>query len=147
MRIDLVEDPGPDLLEAVNGELRRHNMLSNPLWWERRDHPENAPRPLQLFAFDGDGLVAGGLLGSTQFLWLKVDIMATQRELRGRGIGRSLLARAEEVARERGCRRAYVDTMECQAPRFYPNAGYRLAGRLEDWDSHGHAKLLFVKEL
>ncbi|HVZ40365.1 MAG TPA: GNAT family N-acetyltransferase [Candidatus Kapabacteria bacterium] len=146
-RIELIDDPDSDLLESVNGELRRHNQSANPAFWALRDEPEHEARPLNLFAFAADGEVVGGLFGSTCFSWLMVNIMATKAEHRGTGIGRALLARAEEIARERGCRYAYVDTMEYQAPRFYAAAGYRIAGTLDDWDSHGHRKFLFVKDL
>lgn len=37
--------------------------------------------------------------------------------------------------------------MDYQAPDFYQRAGYRVAGQLPDWDSHGHTKLFFVKLL
>jgi ribosomal protein S18 acetylase RimI-like enzyme len=68
-------------------------------------------------------------------------------ELRGRGIGSELLRVAEHEAVRRGCLYAYVDTMDYQSPDFYRGAGYTLVGQLDDWDSHGHAKLLFTKRL
>jgi hypothetical protein len=37
--------------------------------------------------------------------------------------------------------------MDYQAPDFYQCLGYTIAGRLDDWDSHGHAKLFLVKRL
>ncbi len=139
--------PDDAVREAVYSVLREHNATSNPIFWVARDEPQNSPRELSLFAFDEAGNVIGGLFGSTQFKWLKVDIMATRPEVRGRGVGLALLQRAEETAKARGCAYAYVDTMDYQAPDFYQRAGYRVAGRLPDWDSHGHSKLFFVKLL
>jgi len=92
-------------------------------------------------------VVIGGLLASTTFSWLKITIMSTKQDHRSQGIGRALLAQAETIAKERGCKYAYVDTMEYQAPAFYSKAGYRPTGTLEDWDSHGHKKFFFVKDL
>jgi hypothetical protein len=40
-----------------------------------------------------------------------------------------------------------VSIMEYQAPMFYQKLGYKLVGRLEDWDSQGHAKCFFTKSL
>ena len=37
--------------------------------------------------------------------------------------------------------------MDYQAPDFYESLGYTITGRLDDWDSHGHAKLFLVKRL
>ncbi|MFM1557894.1 MAG: GNAT family N-acetyltransferase [Roseibacillus sp.] len=147
-RLEIIEDPGEDLREeAVYFSLRTHNQNSSPVHWEARDRSENDPNPLNIFAFGADRSVLGGLLGTTQFSWLKVDLMATRLESRGIGVGKALLARAEEVARERGCKYAYTDTMEYQAPGFYLKAGYKITGELPDWDSHGHKKFFFLKEL
>jgi len=89
----------------------------------------------------------GGLMAETQFKWLKVLLMAVAEGHRGRGVGRGLLAIAEREASARGCEYAFLDTMEYQAPGFYQKLGYVVAGRLEDWDSHGHAKFFFTKRL
>lgn len=147
MRIEVVENPGKDLIEAVNYELRTFNQDSNPGTWDERFEPENRPKPVNLFAFAEDRAVIGGLFGTTQFSWLKVEIMATRKDWRRKGVGTALLAHAEEVARERGCSYAFTDSMDYQAPGFYEKAGYRVAGELVDWDSHGHGKLFFTKDL
>jgi GNAT superfamily N-acetyltransferase len=73
--------------------------------------------------------------------------MAVVPAERGQGTGSRLLAAAEAEAVARGCRYVYVDTMDYQAPIFYSKRGYEAAGRLEDWDSHGHSKCFFVKRL
>jgi GNAT superfamily N-acetyltransferase len=46
---------------------------------------------------------------------------------RGRGIGRLLVKRAEDWARERGCQSVYVhsNVARQRAPRFYEGIGYR----------------------
>ncbi len=147
MAIEQIETPDEALKEAVYGPLRRHNQRANSAFWARREEAGHEPWPLHLFAFGAQRKVLGGLFATTQFSWLKVELMATSEERRGQGIGRSLLLEAEKIARERGCCYAYVDTMEYQAPRFYEKAGYRCAGKIEDWDSHGHSKLFFVKDL
>lgn len=147
MQIEIVENPGEDLCEAVNYQLRTHNQASNPIFWEERSKAENQPKPLKIFAFAEDRTFIGGLFGTPQFSWLKIDTMATRKDRRGKGVGKALLARAEEVAKERGCRYAYTDTMEYQAPSFYQKAGYKIAGELDNWDSHGQKKFFFTKEL
>ena len=142
-----MESPDGAWVEAVRHELRSFNAEANPVFWAARGQPGGDPRPLNVFALDERRAVIGGLLGSTQFAWLRIDIMATAQASRRRGIGSALLARAEDEARARGCRHAYVDTMTYQAPAFDERAGYRIVGRLDDWDSHGHAKLFLVKAL
>ena len=73
--------------------------------------------------------------------------MAVNPEWRSRGIGAALLGEAEQQAVARGCKYAYVDTMDYQAPRFYQTRGFGIVGQIPDWDSHGHAKLYFSKRL
>ena len=145
--IETIAEPSTAQIEAVNSILRVHNQSANSDFWEARGRIENEPVPIQLFASDEVGGVSGGLFGSTQFAWLKVDVMALVEAARGEGIGRALLEKAESIARKRGCLRAYVDTMDYQAPEFYEKMGYTVAGKLSDWDSHGHDKYFFVKSL
>ena len=86
-------------------------------------------------------------MAETQLAWLRISIMSVHPEWRSRGVGASLLARAEEEAAARGCTQVYVDTMEHQAPRFYLAQGFRVAGEIPDWDSHGHRKFYLTKQI
>src|SRR5438067_231427 len=133
--------------EAVHEQLREFNRARNPVLWDALDAPEHASRPLNVVAFDAGGRVAGGLFAETRFAWMKVAIMAVRQDVRGRGIGKRLMRMAEEEAIRRGCKYAFTDTMDYQAPGFYHRLGYATAGRIEDWDSHGHAKYFLVKQL
>ena len=133
--------------ETVYQELRAFNQGANPEWWAARDEPANAPAPLIVACYDASGDVAGGLFAETQFAWLKLSIMAVRADLRGQGMGAELVRRAEAEAVRRSCKYAFVDTMSYQAPGFYQRLGYQVAGRIEDWDSHGHAKLYLTKRL
>src|SRR5687767_13659890 len=112
MRIKQVDNASPELREAINIQLRAFNRAANPAWYAARDAAD--PQPLELFAFDDDGQALGGLFGETQFLWLKVHILAVHEECRGEGIGTQLMNKAEAIGVQRGCQLAYVDTMEYQ---------------------------------
>lgn len=58
-----------------------------------------------------DGRMVGGLVGSTNWGWLHIAVLAIEAEHRGRGHGRALIECAEALARERGCVGAWVDTL------------------------------------
>ena len=103
--------------------------------------------PLFLSARDEAGKVIGGLEGLMIHKWLRIQIMAVDPDHRRNGLGTDLVHRAEELAVQQGCRHAFVDTMSYQAPGFYERLGYRVAGQIPDWDSHGHDKLYFTKDL
>lgn len=145
--ISVSGDLAEDVTEAIYDVLWRYNVEQNGAFFDARERPEHAARPLFAVARDGDGQLLGGLTAETQFAWLRVSIMAVVAGERNRGTGRRLLAAAEDEAIRRGCRYAYVDTMDYQAPGFYQKLGYAVVGRLEDWDSHGHAKVFLVKRL
>lgn len=139
-------NPSSPDCDHVRAWLREFNHAANAEFFEKIEKPEHASRPLVLIARDG-GAVVGGLFAETRFAWLRVAIMAVDPARRGRGVGSALLVEAERQAIARGCAHAYVDTMDYQAPEFYAARGYAVAGRIEDWDSHGHAKLFFTKRL
>ena len=99
-------------------------------------HP--AWQPLAIFLRDEAQIVAG-LAGETYCGWLFVKYLWVSEGLRGRGVGRELMARAEVRARERGCHSASLDTFSFQALGFYEKLGYQEFARLDyPPDHHKH---------
>jgi GNAT superfamily N-acetyltransferase len=133
--------------EAVFAVLREHNRVHNAAYWAAVHRPENEPQPLHVLATDEQGRIVGGLTGTTQLRWFKMDVLAVLEGARRQGVGRRLVEAAERAAATRGCRHAFADTMQHQAPDFFQRLGYAIVGRLEDWDSHGQTKFLLVKDL
>src|ERR1700739_4913666 len=71
--------------------------------------PQHPPwRPLAIFLRD-EGRIVAGLAGETYCGWLFVKYLWVSDGLRGRGVGRELMTRAEVRARERGCHSAWLD--------------------------------------
>lgn len=93
-----------------------------------------------------DQEVAGGVIGATFWDWLHIDLMWVQEGLRRRGFGSQLLKLAEDEARKRGARQAFLDTFSFQAPEFYQKHGYRVFGELSDFP-HGHQRVFLTKLL
>jgi ribosomal protein S18 acetylase RimI-like enzyme len=93
-----------------------------------------------------DDEVVGGIIGSTHWNWLYVNLMWIREDLRGQGYGEQLLALAEEEARKRGAKHAYLDTFSFQAPGFYKKYGYQVFGELADFPK-GHQRYYLKKEL
>jgi GNAT superfamily N-acetyltransferase len=65
-------------------------------------------RPLAVLA-RRDGAVVARATGFTQLGWLFVSYLWASGELRGAGLGRDILGRAEAEARERGCHAVWLD--------------------------------------
>jgi GNAT superfamily N-acetyltransferase len=80
-----------------------------------------------------DDDIVGGLIGHTNWDWLHIEILSVATHLRGRGYGRQLMDRAEEIARARHCTGAWVDTYSFQSPGFYQRLGYRVFGTLPSY--------------
>ena len=134
-------DHGDPRLDEVRGMLRAHNLERNP------EFMTSEAVPLSVVGLTEAGEVVGGLIGQTRGRWLRVDIMAVRRDLRRRGFGRHILNAAESEARARGCEQVFLDTLDYQGPQFYEACGYARRCELPDWDSYGHAKLIYVKVL
>ena len=99
--------------------------------------PQHPPwQPLTIFLRDEAQIVAG-LAGETYCGWLFVKYLWVSDGLRGRGVGRELMTRAEVLARERGCHSAHLDTFSFQAIGFYEKLGYQEFARL-DYPPHHH---------
>jgi GNAT superfamily N-acetyltransferase len=101
---------------------------------------------LRIFARNESGELIGGLLGETFWRWLYINILWVHEDHRHAGLGRKLMARAEAEGIARGCRHAYLDTFDFQAPDFYKQLGYAIWGALDDFPP-GHRRIFFHKDL
>ncbi|API54612.1 GNAT family N-acetyltransferase [Rhizobium leguminosarum] len=79
-----------------------------------------------------NGWLIAGITASVSFSVLFIGNLWVAQSLRLSGIGRKLMAAAEEEGRRRAAVMACVDTLSTQAPDFYPKLG--LFGRVS-----GHA--------
>lgn len=111
------------VIRAINEGLWAYNLA-------RRPDPEAAPLTLCVRI---DGRVRAGLLGRSAWRWLRIDTVWVDEPLRGSGVGRALLERAESIARERRCLGMHLDTLGFQAPGFYDKLGFRRFGEIEDY--------------
>jgi len=77
--------------------------------------------------------------------------IAVNADRQGRGLGREILARAEEAMRRRGARHIYVDTSSSDrygpTRGFYLGTGYTVAATFADFYRPGDGKVIFVKTL
>ena len=57
-----------------------------------------------------DESIVGGVIGEIHWDWLHIYLLWVKDGLRGRGFGHRLLTKAEDEARQRGAKNAYLDT-------------------------------------
>ena len=110
-------------MKAFNDSISEHHRLIRP----------TGPKDLAVFVRDAGEQIVGGLTAITYWGWLYVDDLWLHERLRGRGFGRELMRQVEEVARQRGCKYAYLKTFDFQARGFYEKLGYRVVGQLDDY--------------
>jgi GNAT superfamily N-acetyltransferase len=139
LTITLTNSPEPYIKQAIlEPRLRLNQQHAN---W-----PDDE-RPLALLHSDPTTAeITGGLWGRTAFAQLHIEILFVPETLRGSGIGRDLIGRAEEEAVRRGCLGAWLDTFSFQARGFYERLGYTVMGAIENYPP-GHCRYLLKKAL
>ncbi len=121
--------------QAILGRLREFNAAqAGP----------SGVEPLCIAILDDDGAVEGGLYATSAFDWLVIELLFVPERLRGSGVGSQLMAKAEELARARGCIGAWLDTFSFQARGFYEKLGFSLVGAIPDHPVGG-ARYFMVK--
>lgn len=123
--IQTTDEPAPQERDMLAAPLLTYNeaLLGPPII-----HPVAV-----LIRTQDDRRVLGGLWGRTSFRCLFVELLFIPDLLRGKGLGTQLLARAEEVAKARGCLGAWLDTFSPNAREFYERQGYELFGAIADY--------------
>jgi GNAT superfamily N-acetyltransferase len=137
LRMEIADEPRLDETESIVRQLLQFNS---------RCAGEGNFRQLAVFLRDADENLVGGLVGSTYWQWLYVDVFWIHESYRGDGAGTALLAAAEQEAIRRGCQYAYLDTFSFQAPEFYQKLGYVVFGELPDFPL-GHSRVFLKKVL
>lgn len=102
--------------------------------------------PLNLYLEDEKGNLMAGLVAETFGNWLEIEYLFVKEELRGQRIGSKLLQRAENEAKNRNCRFAFVNTYQFQAPDFYLSHGYKEVFALQDYPYTGQ-RYYYQKDL
>ena len=114
--------------------------------YNRSKREEAESKPLNLYVEDEKGNLMAGLVAETFGNWLEIEYLFVREELRGQGIGSKLLQRAENEAKKRNCRFAFVNTYQFQAPDFYKRYGYKEVFALKDYPYTGQ-RYYYQKDL
>ncbi|UGY91859.1 GNAT family N-acetyltransferase [Streptomyces gobiensis] len=142
--------------KLIEERLEDTNLRLSPVMSALSGTPADDEEPVHIYASDTSGELAGGLVGYAWGHWLHIDLLWVDKRHRGSGLGTRLMARAEEIAREKhGCAHARVETWarersepkrHFQAPDFYQKLGYRIVGIVENYPP-GCTDHLLVKTL
>jgi ribosomal protein S18 acetylase RimI-like enzyme len=129
------------------GELASQPMFSAAEW--DKDVADHAPPNVLLVATDEDDRVVGFTAAHPQDC--EMYLLFVHPAASGRGVGRLLLAAADNALRAAGCREAFLYTHEqnVRALHVYASAGYRPDGSIRESDFRGTRmrELRLVKRL
>lgn len=104
-------------------------------------------RPLAVLIKDPvTGEVLGGAMGRSSLGLLFLDLFYLPKNLRGSGIGTSVLRTFEEEGRRRGCTAAVLYTINFQAPGFYERHGWHRFGEIA-CQPPGTSRIFLTKQL
>src|SRR5688572_22645510 len=127
----------PEDQQRIRDEIYRYNME------KLNDSNYSA---LSIFVRDDAGQIVGGILGDIWGGWLHITYLWVMPELREHGYGSRLLQAAEDEARSKGCRGAFLETHSFQVPAFYRKRGFLPVGQLDDYPA-GHSFFIMWKPL
>jgi GNAT superfamily N-acetyltransferase len=134
LRLTLDPTPSTETLRALGDAIDAFHARTVPLDSKR----------FALLLHAQDGALAGGLYGAFAWQWLFVQALWVDDAWRRRGIGRALLALAENHAAAAGCHSVWLDTF--QAREFYLALGYQEFGALENYPE-GQTRWFLRKQL
>ncbi|MER5985489.1 GNAT family N-acetyltransferase [Streptomyces sp. NPDC001787] len=138
LELHLTDTPRPDDVAVVSDALDRFNTDVTGIA-DRRS--------LAVLVRERDtGRVVGGLTGRTSLGLLFVDLLYLPPALRGTGLGSTVLRRAEDEGRARGCVTGALYTISFQAPLFYERHGWRRLGEVPCAPA-GSSRIFMTREL
>lgn len=95
---------------------------------------------------DSEGNVQGGVIASTVFRVMHLEVLWVAEDYRRQGYGGQLVLGAEQIGSANGCLTSQTWTFSFQGPEFYPTIGYKPIG-IYDGYPDGITEHVFMKRL
>jgi ribosomal protein S18 acetylase RimI-like enzyme len=130
-----IEEPSAAEIEYLEDRLYEFNVGATGI---------GGGETLGIFLRDQSATIVAGAAGHTWGGTCELRQVWVAASLRGRGLGRRLMAEAEAEALRRGCRQLVLATFSFQAPEFYRKLGFQVLSELPDYPS-GHSHLILRK--
>ncbi len=137
VKIDVRPDPSPEDKALIYNSLAEFNasQVGDAKFQE-----------FGVFASDQSDSILGGLFGFIHWNGCFISTLWVAESVRKKGIGRMLLAKAEERAVQNGCDHIHLDTFDFQARGFYEKNGFHVFGTIENYPI-GHKRYYLIKKL
>jgi len=139
-RFSVIADPTDDEVKEFQKGLEAFNMAQT-------NNEFNSPQPwLNMVLKDHEGTIVGGIMTSTLYWSLYLEVLWVDKKYRGLGYGRNLVLEAQRLAKKQGCISSHTYTFSWQAPDFYQAVGYDLIATYDGYHG-GITELILMKQL
>ncbi len=128
--------PDPDLRDFLIQQVRHYNT---------EQAGDGQAQPLAVVMKDRQGQIVAGMAGRSIYQHLIIEVMWVAPQCRRLGLGRQVMLRAEQLARQRGCVATQVDTLSFQGPAFYASLGFSVVGEIDQFPP-GHKRYFLLKK-
>ncbi|PKI15954.1 GNAT family N-acetyltransferase [Colwellia sp. 12G3] len=128
MNIEVIQNPEQQLIEYLDEKIAEFN-------WANWEVSERTPLAVQIKNDNGE--IIAGAAGRTFGDWLLINTLWVSDELRGQNIGSKILKEIEFAAKQRGCIKCLLDTLNFQAMPFYEKQGYKIQWIQENYPKTG----------
>ena len=123
-RFSIEDHPNSNDIASLSKGLTAHTLPQTPA---------QVFQSIASFMRDENGKLLGCVWGYINWNWLQVGLVWLSEDLRSGGYGKQLFLALEDIARERGCEFAHLDTFSYQARPFYEKLGYEVFATLENY--------------
>jgi len=121
------------------------DVLSRGIALHAKDNNiQGSIEPFAFFIRDENSKIKAGCNGFILYSWLYVDQLWVDKALRRQGYGRTLMSAAEELAVNKKCVSAAVNTATWEALDFYKKLGYRVEFTRRGWA--GDSEFYFMRK-
>jgi GNAT superfamily N-acetyltransferase len=134
------DDPTVEEMDRVQNEIEEEKRI------QTRGEIDQPGIEIALALKDSQGNVQGGVIASTVFRVMHLEVLWVSDDLRGKGYGSQLVLGAEQIGFAGGCFTAQTWTFSFQGPRFYPTIGYQPLGIYDGYPG-GITEHVFMKRL
>ena len=125
---------------------RIHNAVENYKQIQTNGEYNQPGIEINLVLKDSHGNVRGGIIASTVFKVMHLEVLWVAEDYRRHGYGSQLVLGAEQIGYAKGCITSQTWTFSFQGPEFYPTIGYEPIG-IYDGYPHGITEHAFMKRL
>jgi len=122
-----ISEATPDVANDLAAQIESRLLTSL-----RSTQAQAANASLVLAAKDNAEQLVGGLTASSSYGWLLIKTLWVEENHRRCGLGRRLMAHADQFAHKNDCHGVWLDTSSVEARLFYQSLGFEEFGRLKN---------------